>query len=404
MTLPPLGRLAAAFVIGRRDYGATVFSKTFLLFLLGPLFPILLVLLFGTIGARAADDVEQPRVAIAAPSSLFAAYAAAAEELDSLPGQPGLPLLERVDPATDPERLLQAPNSRYSAVLTFPAGRPHLTGGMSWKHPTYGQMKLLVSWVERGKPAVAELGMTTIRATGGTTHQARSVTARGAQALLFLLTLLLSTMLLSQLIEEKSNKVIEVLAAAVPVESIFIGKLFAMLCVSLTGILVWGGVALSVLLLLAPAGILTALPAPAVGWPAYLLLGAAYFTMSYLLIGGAFLAIGAQASTVREVQTLSMPITMSQVGLFALASFAIADMNGPSGIAAAVFPLSSPFAMIARGALDPALWPHLIAVAWQALWIALILKGAAAWFRRSVLSGPGKKPPIFRRRSATASR
>ena len=52
--------------------------------------------------------------------------------------------------------------------------------------------------------------------------------------MLFLLTLLLSGMLLSQLIEEKSNKVIEVLAAAVPVESIFIGKLFAMLAMSLT--------------------------------------------------------------------------------------------------------------------------------------------------------------------------
>ena len=34
--------LRAAFVIGRRDYGATVLSKTFLFFLVGPLFPILL--------------------------------------------------------------------------------------------------------------------------------------------------------------------------------------------------------------------------------------------------------------------------------------------------------------------------------------------------------------------------
>ena len=46
-------------------------------------------------------------------------------------------------------------------------------------------------------------------------------------------------MLLSQLIEEKSNKVIEVLAAAVPVDAIFLGKLFAMLAMSLVGITVW---------------------------------------------------------------------------------------------------------------------------------------------------------------------
>ena len=45
-------------------------------------------------------------------------------------------------------------------------------------------------------------------------------------------------MLLSQLIEEKSNKVIEILAAAVPIDSIFLGKLFAMLAMSLVGIIV----------------------------------------------------------------------------------------------------------------------------------------------------------------------
>ena len=39
-------------------------------------------------------------------------------------------------------------------------------------------------------------------------------------------------MLLSQLIEEKSNKIIEVLAAAVPIDAIFLGKLFAMLAAS----------------------------------------------------------------------------------------------------------------------------------------------------------------------------
>lgn len=43
MKLPETIR--AAFVIARRDFTATVLSKTFLLFLLGPLFPILLGML-----------------------------------------------------------------------------------------------------------------------------------------------------------------------------------------------------------------------------------------------------------------------------------------------------------------------------------------------------------------------
>ena len=34
--------IRAAFVIARRDFTATVLRKTFLLFLLGPLFPVLM--------------------------------------------------------------------------------------------------------------------------------------------------------------------------------------------------------------------------------------------------------------------------------------------------------------------------------------------------------------------------
>ena len=41
--------------------------------------------------------------------------------------------------------------------------------------------------------------------------------------------------------------------------------------------------------------------------------------MSYLLLGAIFLGIGAHASSAREVQTLSMPVTMAQVVIFALA-------------------------------------------------------------------------------------
>jgi len=116
--------------------------------------------------------------------------------------------------------------------------------------------------------------------------------------------------------------------------------------------------------------------------------------MSYLLIGSLFLGIGAQASTVREVQTLSMPVTMAQMMIFALASLGVGHPDSASAIAGAAFPLSSPFAMFGRAAELPALMPHLIALVWQILWVALILRLAARLFRRSVLkSGPAFRWP-----------
>jgi len=50
--------------------------------------------------------------------------------------------------------------------------------------------------------------------------------------------------------------------------------------------------------------------------------------------------------------------------------------------------------MIARAAEVPGLWPHLVAVAWQLLWVALFLRVASGVFRKSVLkSGRVKVKP-----------
>ena len=131
------------------------------------------------------------------------------------------------------------------------------------------------------------------------------------------------------------------------------------------------------------------LPVPGVGWPMFFLLGVAYFSMGYLLLGSIFLAIGSLATTVREVQTLSMPVTMAQVLLFFFASYAMAQPGEPVEIVAIAFPLSSPFAMLARAAQAPALWPHVVALAWQALWVMLAVRLGARLFRRRVMkSGP----------------
>jgi ABC-2 type transport system permease protein len=124
----------------------------------------------------------------------------------------------------------------------------------------------------------------------------------------------------------------------------------------------------------------------------FLALVVIYFAMNYLLLGSVFLSIGAQASTVREVQTLSMPVTVAQVLIFGFAALAVGSPNSPMAIAGAVFPLSSPLVMVARAAELPQLWPHLLAIAWQALWVGLIVILSARLFRRTVLkSGPVRR-------------
>ena len=54
----------AAFVIARRDFSAVVLSRTFILFLLGPLLPILIGFAFGGLGERISSTDLRPIVGL----------------------------------------------------------------------------------------------------------------------------------------------------------------------------------------------------------------------------------------------------------------------------------------------------------------------------------------------------
>ena len=394
-----MGLLRSALVIGRRDFTATVLSRTFIFFLLGPVFPLMFGLVFGSIGAKVAGKQEPPVVAIASSQQDFAALSSARDQLGAAGAGQQLVQLRRVDPAisaAEESKLLFSPDSDVIAVMRGGLDHPHLTGDIDRDGTIARQFQLMV---EAARSHPVQLQVTSIQRTAPSNSQARTRTGQGAQALLFFLTMLLAGMTLSQLIEEKSNKVIEVLAAAVPIEAVFLGKLFAMLLASLVGITVWtsaGAAAIAAF----THGDLSVLPPPAVGWPIFAVLVVVYFAMNYLVLGSVFLAIGAQASTVREVQTMSMPVTMTQLLIFGFAALAVGSPNSPAAIGGAIFPLSSSLVMVARAAELPQLWPHLLALLWDLLWVCLIIRLSAGLFRRTVLkSGPARRG-LWRRGAA----
>lgn len=383
--------LRGAYVIARRDFAATVLSKAFIFFLLGPLFPLLLGGVFGGIGARVASQTEKPVIAVVSSRADFARLSAARNQLAGALGNDSVVHLINYAPEADlaaqQRYLLRTRDPPVRGVLTGGLDHPHVTGAVEDENVS-GQLQLLIANARSGATAPAPLSVTQVAASSGSLARSRALTAQIGQMLLFFLTILLSGMLLSQLIEEKSNKIIEVIAAAVPIDALFIGKLFAMLAASVVGIIVWISAGALLIQFMKHGGVAT-LPTPALGWPGFLALAVLYFGMNYLLLGAVFLTIGAQASTVREVQTLSMPVTFGQVLIFGFASTAIGSPNSVEALSAAIFPLSSPMVMLARAAERPEWWPHLAAIAWQALWVALILRIGAKMFRKTVLkSGP----------------
>lgn len=396
--------LQATWVIARRDFLATVYTRSFILFMLTPLVVVGFSFLIGFVSARSASD-GIPVVAVTTDSATAQALQQARARIVAQSSERELPILRVMDPAEDvagQARILIADEEQgLSAVFSGTLERPVLAGPERIDEFVGRRMALIVEHAQRSQalqgaaPAFQPTPITRdiTSEAAGNLREVREGVAQFGQIIVFFLTMLLATMLLSNLIEEKSNKVIEVLAAAVPLDAIFLGKLIAMLGVSLVGVALWGGMfalaaAFSVQLM--PAGMELPAISPAIGWPIYAILLPIYYTTNYMLLGSLFLGIGGQANSVREVQTLNMPVTFLQMGVLILGMTVIGEANGIVPMIAYIFPFSSPLAMIAEAGQSDLLWPHLIAIPWQALWVFLLIRVSSAMFRRTVLKSGGE--------------
>ncbi len=397
--------LRAAWVIARRDFVATVWSKSYVIFLMAPLLVLGSSLLVGLTAGRQDREASRRVIAVIADTSMVAALGQGRERLAAATSQLSFPELRPVAPAENVDaqarRLLADDALRLSAVLSGTIERPVLTGPASVDSSLAPRVNLMVEEARRSA-ALAEAGM---RADGpaaerivtetaaGNERSVRSSLAQGSQMLIFMITLMLATLLLSNMVEEKSNKVIEVLAAAVPLDAVFLGKLVAMLGASLVGLLVWGAMLGLGYAFVQALQSWMALPqvSPAVGWPLFLLLLLFYYAANYMLLGSLFLGIGGQPGNIREIQSLSMPVTLLQLMVLVLALNAVGDSDGVWMWTAYLFPFSSPLSMVALAAQSPSVWPHLLALAWQAVWVVLIIRLASSLFRKTVLKSGGRR-------------
>lgn len=391
--------LRQALTVAWRDLRATVMTPTFLIFLLSPLLMISFSVL-GSMGATSAasSGEKRARVVVIATADRAAMLGAIDAQLRPIFRGSATPPQLRVDaPRGDVAAQARATikqDDDVSAVLFGPLERPHILrspGG-------YGDAVYLGQLAEEtlraehaGGPARLSQADYEVVPREQTTSSGRGAVAYFAILGVFFLTLMLSGQAVGAMAEERSNKVIEVLAAAIPLESVFFGKLLGAFGSALLFIVFWGGL-LAALPRMIPAGYAAkfAEMGTAVG-PIFPLLFIAYFTMAYLLLSAVFLGVGALASSQRELQMMSLPITIFQVAVLTLASFGAANPDGWLATATAIFPFSSPHAMAARAATSPELWPHAVALVWQALWVAIVVTVSARLFRRGVLKSGSPK-------------
>ena len=228
--------------------------------------------------------------------------------------------------------------------------------------------------------------------------------------LLWVAIFAVSQMLLTSVIEEKSNRIIEVLLSSVTPAELMMGKLLGIAAVGLTMLSAWIAAFVGIILWKA-AGITPAEAAAAASsaggglaqvpgdlasilqstWliPAF----AVYFIFGYLQHAGLILALGSTCNTLKEAQNfMGVIVLFLLVPMFTL-TYIPRDPNGPLAVTLSWIPPYTPFVMMNRVTADPPLRDVIGTFILMLAYTALILWGAGRIFRAGILRTG--QPPRF---------
>lgn len=171
-------------------------------------------------------------------------------------------------------------------------------------------------------------------------------------ALVYLLLVTVMTtgsMMLQGVIEERSNKLLESILAAIRPADLMYGKLVGLGAIGLTILGVWVGAAVGAAL--AVQGMVADIVKPSLSAIEPWMFGAMlfYFLAGYLIISMLYLAIGALSNSLQDAQSYLMPVIM--LIMLPVIFMMVSVIQQPNGVFPAIMswiPLYTPFAMLAR--------------------------------------------------------
>lgn len=197
-------------------------------------------------------------------------------------------------------------------------------------------------------------------------------------------------MLLVSMVEEKINKVLEMLLATTRFSEIFLGKLLGVAALTLASLLPWiilAGIGLYGVTQFADGAIAEGLM-KGVDLQMLVFLPI-FFVLGYVFYGSMFIALGAIAESMQDASTLMTPMVLLLTACIMVVPIGIAYPDSPMLTAAAWFPFSAPFAAVIRLPSDPPLWETLGSVIVLIAASFFVIWGSARMFRHGVLSGGG---------------
>ncbi len=218
---------------------------------------------------------------------------------------------------------------------------------------------------------------------------------------LYMTMLLYGVQVMNSVMEEKTNRIAEVLSSSVKPFEMMLGKVLGVGGVGLLQLSIWGGTAMLVTTYRAPLArlfgaspdALTAMKLPSVR-PDLLAVFLIYFVLGFLLYAAAYAAVAAMCNSQQEAQQANTPVTLCIVAGF-MAMFSL--LNEPSGSLArtlSLIPVTAPFVVPVRYSLAPIPIPELLlSMAVTLAGVLFVVWVAGRIYRVGILMY-GKRPKI----------
>jgi ABC-2 type transport system permease protein len=230
-------------------------------------------------------------------------------------------------------------------------------------------------------PPAPELTTVTLYPPHHENEGAATMVAFVGALLIFISLAFYGEWVISGIVEEKNNRVVEVILSAVRARHLLAGKVIGIGSLGLAQLALIAGLAAALL----AAGVFDA-PAELGGDMALVI---PWFVLGYALYAVAYAVAGALASSQQNAETAGQPVTYALVAVF-WAGYATLASNpdGPLASLLTVFPLTAPIVLPARSALAAVpLWQHALAVALVLVTIYALVGFAGRVYAHGLLSG-----------------
>ncbi|MGB2867977.1 MAG: ABC transporter permease [Bacteroidota bacterium] len=209
---------------------------------------------------------------------------------------------------------------------------------------------------------------------------------RGYIVIMMLLFLVLTSgqLLIRSVVEEKSNRVIEVLLSSCSAKDLMVGKILGLSGLGVLQVLIWGVIGLGVSISMNAS----------ISAPEEILLSLLYFILGYLLYSAIFVAAGSPVTTEQEAQQITSYVSLLLVFPIFVA---IPVMQNPESTVFRVLsfiPLLTPTIMVMRIAVQmPPAW-EILSTLGLLLVSAVVMMWAAGKIFRTAILVYGKRPSI----------